>query len=223
MGIFIWESLAQNVLEVVGISSRLMLIKLRMGNRGKVAPLPISLLLYDLVLVIYIALLYGKLRGKRTSVDKRLAKLKCGLVNAWSAVNKAALLIDVICDEKVRLPMSFISSIYRPPGPVLTSFLDEFTNHLDFIIGHNLAFIIRGDFNAPAPLLDNLTVNDCVFSDHNIEFFDSTLFKPPSTIIHSCRRCTSLHLTENVILQKQHSFVFKTNLLTYVEIKIVLS
>ena len=41
-----------------------------------------------------------------------------------------------------------VSSIYRPPGSITSSFIVEFEELIDFISSHNVPFVICGDFNA---------------------------------------------------------------------------
>ncbi|ESO12360.1 hypothetical protein HELRODRAFT_158869 [Helobdella robusta] len=97
-----------------------------------------------------------------------------------------------VCSDKTFI----ICGDFNAPPPLfgidhhLSSLLESFylTQHVSsstHVHGNSLDLVITHTNNN---VVDNLTVNDCVFSDHNIVCFNIVLFKPPSTIIHSCRR-----------------------------------
>ena len=43
-----------------------------------------------------------------------------------------------------------IAAIYRPPGPITSSFFDQLTNFIDILQSKSTPFILCGDFNAPS-------------------------------------------------------------------------
>ncbi|ESO05788.1 hypothetical protein HELRODRAFT_171460 [Helobdella robusta] len=122
--------------------------------------------------------------GKRPSVNKRLAKLKCGLVNARSAVNNAAFLNDVICKEKIDIHVVTETWIPSDAPRVLQSLS---------LLGYSVCHSHHGTSSNKregglAVVYNNLLRAAPINNKHNIVCFNSTLFRPPSTIIHSCRR-----------------------------------
>ncbi|ESN92880.1 hypothetical protein HELRODRAFT_165011 [Helobdella robusta] len=97
-----------------------------------------------------------------------------------SAVNKAALPNDVICEEKIDILVVTVTWIPSDAQRVVLKNLAPLANRSYFNKLSSLAIIYR--------LSSVATSTYQHLSDHNIKCFNSTLFKLSSTIIHNCRR-----------------------------------
>ena len=78
-----------------------------------------------------------------------------------------------------------VSSIYRPPGPITSSFIAEFEELVDFISSHNIPSVICGDFNAPGSETRIHHLEDAIESHGLVQHVTSQLTPTATCLISS--------------------------------------